>query len=459
MTQVGPEVSVIELGEPDAEDRIGGFHLPAHLRRRLLVALVTLLCVLALAASVAGRPGLTKPLWTGSVSLNGFTVGPHGVYLWRQDGKAVFALDPSTGRPLWSRDISELPESISDLGNGVVVVGTQQLSSVGANRPGFTVSLVREQTGDRIVATTGDYYLTSADGRLLLVFSQRRDHPDACGTTETYCADITALDARAGTVAWKLSLAPDANFIESLVGSRAEALADVAADGTVRLRDLSTGAVAGSMRLPRDVSAVGGQVGLGGDALLTAQRGPDGITVTAYRRPALTRTWSVVVPDDTPTNDRGDGQAYVGECGPDVCLTVHGGGFWVINPSTGSATNRISLEPVQRLGAGVFLAVSMATGSVFDGTPGKVTGFVVDPSGRNLATLDGPGLVQWADSGDRALVTREGPDRTEFRLVDARGIVRSLGSVPGIRLACEAHADIMACSDRAGGLRVWRLPL
>ena len=79
MTQVGPEVSVIELGEADAEDRIGGFRLPAHLRRRLLVALVSLFCVLALAASVPGRPGLTKPLWTGSVSLNGFTVGTHSL--------------------------------------------------------------------------------------------------------------------------------------------------------------------------------------------------------------------------------------------------------------------------------------------------------------------------------------------------------------------------------------------
>jgi outer membrane protein assembly factor BamB len=459
MTQVGPEVSVIELGEADAEDRIGGFRLPAHLRRRLLVALVSLLCVLALAASVPGRPGLTKPLWTGSVSLNGFTIGAHGLYLWRPDGKAVSALDPSTGRPRWSRDISELPESIMDLGNGVVVVATQQLSSIGANRPGFTVSLVREETGERIAATTGDYYIASTDGRLLLVFSQRLEHPDVCGTTETYCADVTAWDARTGTVAWKLSLAPDAYSVESLVGSRAEALADIAADGTVQLRDLSSGAVAGSVRVPRDVSAVGGQVGLIRDALLTAERGPDGITITAYRRPSLTRTWSVVVPDNTATNDHGDGQLSVGECGPDVCLTVHGGGFWVINPSTGSATTRIALEPVLRLGAGVFLAVSMATGSVFDGTPGRVTGFVVDPSGRTLATLDGPGLVQWSDSGDRSLVTREGPDRTEFRLVDARGIVRSLGSVSGIRLACEAHADILACSDRAGGLRVWRLPI
>jgi hypothetical protein len=458
MTQVGPDVSVIELGEPDAEDRIGGFRTPAHLRRRLLVALVTLLCVLALAASVRGRPGLTKPLWTGSVSLNGFTVGAHGIYLWQVDGKAVRALDLSTGRPRWTRDITELPESIMDLNNGVVVVATQQPSSLGANRPGFTVSMVREETGERIAATTGDYYLASTDGRLL-VFSRRLDHPDACGTTDTYCWDITAWDARAGTVAWKLSLAPVVMFVESLVDSRVEALADVAADGTVQLRDLSSGSVAGSVRLPRDVAALPGQIGLVGDALVTAQRGPDGVTVTAYRRPSLTRTWSVLVPDNTATNDRGDGELYVAECGPDICLTVHGGGFWVINPSTGSATSRIALEPIQRLGAGVFLAVSMVPGSVFDGTPGRVTGFVVDPSGRTLATLDGPGLVQWSDSGDRSLVTREGRDRTEFRLVDARGIVRSLGSVPGIRLACEAYADILACSDRAGGLRVWPLPL
>jgi hypothetical protein len=420
---------------------------------------VTLLCVLAVAASVPGRPGLNKPLWTGSVSLNGFTVGQHGVYLWRQDGKAVSALDLSSGRPRWTRDISELPESIVDLGNGVVVVATQQQSSLGANRPGFTVSLVREETGERLAQTTADYYLTSADGRLLLVFSQRLDHPDSCGMTETYCADVTAWDARAGTVAWQVSLAPDAYFAESVVDGRVEALADIAADGTAQLRDLSTGSVGGTVGLPPGVSAVGGQVGLVRDALLTAERGPDGVTITAYRRPSLTRSWSVVVPDNTATSDRGDGQVNVGECGPDACLTVHGGGFWVINQSTGSASARIALEPVDRLGDGVFLAVSTAPGTPFDGTPGRVTGFVVDPSGRTLATLDRAGLVQWSDSGDRALVTREGPDRTEFRLVDARGIVRSLGSVPGIRLACEAHADILACSDRAGGLRVWRLPL
>jgi outer membrane protein assembly factor BamB len=459
MTQVGPEVSVIELGEPDAEDRVGGFRLPAHLRRRLLVALLTLFCVLALVASVPGRPGLSEPLWTGSVSLNGFTVGTHGLYLWQQDGKAVSALDPATGRPRWSRDITELPESIVDLGNGVVVVATQQQSSLGANHPGFTVTLVREESGERLAQTAGDYYLPSADGRLLLVFSQRLDHPDSCGMTENYCADVTAWDARAGTVAWQVSLAPDAYFTESVVDGGIEALVDIAADGTVQLRDLSNGSVAGSVRLPSDVSALAAQVGLVRDALVTAQRGPDGVTVTAYRRPSLTRSWSVVVPDNTATSDRGDGQVYVGECGADACLTVHGGGFWVINPSTGSASARIALEPVDRLGDGVFLAVSMATGTQFDGTPGRVNGFVVDPSGRTLATLDGASLVQWSDSGDRALVTREGPDRTEFRLVDARGIVRSLGSVPGIRLACEAHAGILACSDRAGGLRVWRLPL
>jgi hypothetical protein len=459
MAQVGPDVSVIELGVPDTEDRFAGFRLPAHVRRRLLVALLTLFCVLALAASVPGRPGLTEPLWTGSVSLNGFTVGAHGVYLWQQDGKAVTALDLSTGRPRWSRDITELPESIVDLGNGVVVVATQQQSSLGANRPSFTITLAREETGERFAQTTGDYYLAGADGRLLLVFSQRLDHPDACGTTETYCTDITAWDARTGTVAWQLNLAPGAKYVESQVDGRVAALAEISADGTVQLHDLSSGSVAGSVRLPADVEALAGQVGLVRDALLTAQRGPDGITITAYRRPSLTRSWSIVVPDNTATNDRGDGSVYVGDCGPDACLIVHGAGFWVINQSTGATTKQIALEPVQRLGDGVFVAASMTAEVQWDGTPGRVNGYVVDSGGRTLATVRGPGLVAWSDSGDRGLITREGPQRTEFLVVDARGIVRSLGSVSGTRLACEAHADILACSDRAGGLRVWRLPL
>jgi hypothetical protein len=68
-------------------------------------------------------------------------------------------------------------------------------------------------------------------------------------------------------------------------------------------------------------------------------------------------------------------------------------------------------------------------------------------------------LVDWSDSDGRVLTTQEGPARTDFRVIDDRGTARPLGSVPGTGLTCHARADILACSDPAGTLRVWRLPV
>src|SRR6185369_12981925 len=102
MTQLGPDTTVIELGLLGAEDdNRDGPGSPVDPRRRLLIALLTLVCLLTMAASGLGGPSLGEPLWTGSVSLNGFTVGAHSLYEWRQDGTAAVALDLFTGRPRW----------------------------------------------------------------------------------------------------------------------------------------------------------------------------------------------------------------------------------------------------------------------------------------------------------------------------------------------------------------------
>jgi hypothetical protein len=66
-----------------------------------------------LTGSVRGLPGLDDPLWTGSVSLNGATLGPTNLYMWRLDGKAVIAVDLFTDRPQWRRDIADMPDSPS----------------------------------------------------------------------------------------------------------------------------------------------------------------------------------------------------------------------------------------------------------------------------------------------------------------------------------------------------------
>src|SRR5690348_10926481 len=122
MAQVMPDAPVIELGILSAdEDRN---HRVRVGRRPLLIAAVGL-CLLALAASAPGRPVLGDPLWTGSVSLNGFTLGPDSVYVAQPDGKAVAALDLRTGRRRWTRDIVGLPQSVNYVGSGVAAVMTR----------------------------------------------------------------------------------------------------------------------------------------------------------------------------------------------------------------------------------------------------------------------------------------------------------------------------------------------
>jgi hypothetical protein len=172
----------------------------------------------------------------------------------------------------------------------------------------------------------------------------------------------------------------------------------------------------------------------------------------------LDRTWSVVVPDHTAMDDDGDGSLYLSECGPAVCLTVHGAGTWAINPTTGSVANPITFELVGLLGGGVFVGSPVRAEPRTNRSIRQTTAFIIDSGGRTVARLMVADVVDWSDSGDRVLTTQEGPARTDFRVIDDRGTAQPLGSVPGTRLTCHARADILACSDPAGTLRVWRLP-
>jgi hypothetical protein len=462
MTQLGADTTVIELGLLDADDDDrDGPRLPTDARRRWVIALLTLVCLLTLAASVRGRPSLGEPLWTGSVSLNGFTVGTQSLYQWRLDGKAAVALDLFTGRPRWSLDVTGKPGSIVDLGSGVTVVTTNTPFVEGARGPVSTVTLVRDANGERIAEISGDGYVPTVDGRMLVVFSRRFDHPVDCGADEASasCLDVTAWDVGTGAVAWKVSLPPNADYLPYLVDGRIEALAELDADGAVRLRDLSTGAVTGGMTLSPEVSRSPGEIALASDLVLTAQRGPEGITVTAYQQPSLDRRWSAVVPDHTAMDDLGDGMLYLSECGPAVCMTVHGVATWPINPATGSVGKPITFEFVGLLGGGVFVASPVRAEPRTNRSVRPTTAFIVDPDGRTVARLMVADVVDWSNSGDRVLTTDEGPARTDFRVVDDRGTARTLGSVPGTGLTCHAHADIVACSDSTGTLRVWRIPV
>jgi hypothetical protein len=224
------------------------------------------------------------------------------------------------------------------------------------------------------------------------------------------------------------------------------------------LRDLSTGSVTATINLSLATVPLARQTALLVQSwLLAAQPGPDGVTLTAYRSPTLRRGWSHVVPDSSTLPDAGTGGLFLWECGPDACLTDNGISTRVIDPSTASVSPPIASLTVQWLG-GVFLA-NTTSGDPRPGGPGaQPNGRVIDAAGRTLTRLTITSSVDWSDNDNRGLVTQESRTRTEFDVIDDHGHVRSLGSVPGTGLTCHAHADVLACSDPGGTLRVWHLP-
>jgi hypothetical protein len=449
-----PDPLIIDLGLVGGSEEIGGGEqVPIRQRRGFVVAAAVLACLLAVAGSERGRPGLGDPLWTGVVSLNGFGLGPVSLYSAEPDGKRVLSRDLRTGVRRWSLDIIGLPEGTTDLGGGVAAVLARPLSESANDRPPmYTVTFVRESTGAQVAQTIGTVWGPSADGLPSVVFTDRELGTEGCTAPEPSCMDVTGWNLATAAAVWRLRLAAGTMAVPSWRDGRMDALAEVADDGTVRLHELSSGAVIGTTVLPT-ADRQSGQVVLMHDALLTARREPDGIVMTAYRRPSLDRTWSVKVPASAQNTGSRAGWFYVGDCGSVLCLNVDSATQFV-DVSTGSLTPPVKAEVVSRLGDGVFLGVASDNAN-----PRAVGAFVIDPAGRIIADFPQGSLVYWDGGHGRAVLMQEGRDRTGFFILDDQGHQRSIGSVPGIDLTCLARGEILACSDPASKLRVWRLPM
>jgi hypothetical protein len=422
---------------------------------------VILACLLALAASARGQAGLGEPLWTGDVSLNGFTLGTDSIYLAAPGGNVVISRELATGRQRWSLDITDLPDTTTDLGGGVVSVATRKLSNSDATsfsgRPDETIRFVRASTGQQIGQTVGHLDNPSAAGLPAIVF---RDRPPGsspgCEDFATPCVDVAAwrMSATAAEPAWRLSLPPGANIVPGIADGKLTGLLELDDDGTMRLRDLASGAVQGTASLSqRDRRQ--GQPLLARDAVVIGRRQIADYVLTAYRRPSLTPMWSVHVPapkeDDTVPFS---GMLYLTDCGSVLCVHLDGGTSQLVDLATGSATPRVDAEVHFRLGDGPFIAGTATFGP--NPRPGGI--LLVNQANRVISAFPDDSLIDWADSGGRALIRQTGRDRTGFIVVDDRGRTRSIGSVTGTNLTCGARGDILACGNGRGTLRVWRLP-
>jgi hypothetical protein len=190
------------------------------------------------------------------------------------------------------------------------------------------------------------------------------------------------------------------------------------------------------------------------DAMITANRTDDDLTVTGYRRGPLTPVWSTVLPvrgsQDYPTwwfSSEG--------CGRALCVTADGRTA-VLDPATGRTMFEFDGLPAITVGGDLLVGYHEDPRDPVQ----FHSVFVLDMrTGATVTTLDHVDGVEWSDNDGRVLLSREGKDRTAFILLDRDGVTRTLGSVPGTGLHCQAKAATLACSDPAGIVRVWPLPV
>lgn len=440
-------MTTIELGELGSVEAAAGPEMSGTTRRMLLAALVAVACLLGLGASVPVRPAFGQPLWSGTVSLVGFSLGTQSIYLAEPTGRVMFARDLRTGALRWRFEIDSLPLMSMDVGGGVAAVQTRIAAPAGQGTN--TVMLVRETTGEVLGTASGNALGPATKGNRLLMLRTPELANDSCPELSRPCQEVSTVDITTGSVQHRLSLPGDTGLAVSSVDGRVDAYATYQSTGSIRVYDAGTGALLETMTQP---DVLNGFVTLTPDALLTTRRIDDAIRVDAYRRGPLTPLWSRTLPiEGNPEYPTwwlaGD------DCGRSICIRADSRTA-LLDRDTGETRFLFTGEILGSVGGGVLLGTQLLS----DGPRGPQDVVVLDPvTGATLTTVGNAIGVWWQDSGGRMLLAQPGRDRTAFVVVDAAGTTRTLGSVDGVGLNCQARDAVLACAFPSGLLRVWSL--
>jgi hypothetical protein len=440
--------AMIELDDLGAEPSAGRPY-PAWPRWRAVVAgALVLLCLAVLTGEPAAEPGLSRPLWTVTPGTTDFVVGARTVYASQPLG-IVTAHDLATGAALWTVHTDDYPTIVVDAGDvsAVATVSGQagtwlvdRSGAVLATLPGFPVGTTR--SGLRLVAV------------------EPAGNPDcpAAGV----CGHVTAWDLGTRTAVWSADIHHLALDMDR--GGRVDALATIATDGTIEVRDPDAGAVRDRVRpLPLGVAARPGTsvIFFGTDIVTAFQTAGDGVEVTLFRpwAPGWPRVgaWAIRVPQ--PANPPERAGFDLSACGRMLCLEIGGAGTTVIDPDRGQLRLTTPNRVRTALSSGLLLATSWIFASGED-CLGCWDVTVVDPVAAGpVAAYAASVAVPWIDAGgDGLLATTGRSGRTDYSVLRSDGTTHTLGSVPGVQQPCTARREILVCYAD-GALRAWRLPL
>jgi hypothetical protein len=447
---------VIDLGllgpEPDPA--------PAGVRRRRLTgrhrgisALVTVVLVFAAVAGSGAPPArlVSVPVQTsGRFEVVGDLLfvaivnnqvsngGEPGLIQSRFDWTAY---DLSTGEPLWTLD---------GVGDRLDLVAVDGLLWDG----GFPLDPAtgRWLSPEGSSVPDGYRYLGVPGGETLVISGGYRPYSDSAVDIE-FTYEVMGVEMTTGLVRWRDQ--PDPGVRVWLTGDPVRVIT-ISSDELVSVRDLDTGEVIASRRIPGATSAE-----LIGDRLLVWVSEPGGEVLHAYASDTMAPLWKRPEPD-----------RVLDRCGPMLCVhTVserYGivfdgmtGNSWevsreteLIDPATGEPA-WVTADWLYPVGD-QFLAYGDdgALRALLDAPDGRVlrdlTGWqaVVPPIGRGGDAVPAPRsvtLVRTDPTGTRAA-----------RLDPATGQVTDLGQLPAEPVRCQPYPDGVVCLHAD---RIWVWPL
>ncbi|AGL20588.1 PQQ-binding-like beta-propeller repeat protein [Actinoplanes sp. N902-109] len=449
-------MGVIELGlvtgeqEPPAlaeRHRLGS---PREIRR-VLVAAVALVCLLAVTASAPPRSHGPAQLW--SIPMAGgnesYTMTADHVYVFTNapGGRRLSAYELRTGTMLWSTTVMADASWLGAIKSGVLLLpaGTQSVEfdtdDGGQGFREFTRETIAidAATGRELWRLPGEYSVAT-DRQVLLA-----EWDDSGAVART----LRVAGLRDGVTAWTQTGHGVHTWVAADTGD-ASRLITATADGLVEVRGFADGRLVTSGQLPWQKPPGTGErstdISIEDHLLVVRNMIHDNIgdraVVAAYDTGTLRERWHV---DST-----GFGGSY--GCGPVMCLN-DSAGISGYDPATGA-------RRWHRPGLGYAILISHDRLIVDEGQDGTRHSVVDARTGATLAGL-GDGMVVWdyEDVGEQTYVLRrtaDPPGLTAVGEVDGRtGKVILRGTVDQVQdYGCQSAGELLACSTVDGRLTI-----